>query len=97
MSRTQTNGKAVSDSIDERRAAYEEFSFRVPAEGFVNVANHSYGDSEAGEHCYTVEIANGEAIDCSCPHATYRDAHCKHQVACESVEAVMLAASEESR
>jgi len=95
MSKTAPSDETVS--VDEQRARYEQFSFRVPAAGYVNVANHSYGDSEAGEHCYTVEIADGEAIGCTCPHATHRDAHCKHQIACESVECVMLAASEESR
>ena len=95
---TQTPGqeKATDEtvSIDERRATYEQFSFRVPAPGFVNVANHSYGEEETGEHCYTVEVRDREAVGCSCPHATYRDAHCKHQVVVENAECVLLAASE---
>lgn len=97
--------KATDDgeSIDEKRARFEQFSFRVPTDsdgepaGYVNVANHSYGDEQAGEHCYTVEVRDGEAVGCSCPHATYRDAHCKHQIVCEQVEAVMIAASESGR
>jgi len=104
---TQTPGhqKATDDetaSIDERRARFEQFSFRVPttpegeAIGAVNVANHSYGDEQAGEHCYTVEVIDGEASSCSCPHWTHRSptGGCKHMRAASNVEAVLLAASE---
>jgi hypothetical protein len=82
-------------SIDERRAQFEQFSFRL-AGSHVNVANHSYGDDEAGEHCYSVEIANGEAIGCSCPHWTNRrpSGGCKHMRATENVDAGIMAASE---
>ena len=96
--------KATDDgeSIDEKRARFEQFSFRVPttpegeAIGVANVANHSYGDEKAGAHCYSVEIAGGEAVSCSCPHWTHRSpaGGCKHMRATENVEAVLLAASE---
>ena len=94
MATTSPTDETVS--IDERRAQFEQFSFRVPAEGFVNVANHSYGDSEAGEHCYTVEVRGSEASSCSCPHWTHREPSggCKHMRATENVEAVIMAASE---
>jgi hypothetical protein len=94
MASKQATDETVS--IDEQRAQYEQFSFRL-AGRFVNVANHSYGDENAGEHCYSVEIANGEAIGCSCPHWQHRApvGGCKHMRATENVEAVMLAASEE--
>ena len=102
---TQTPGqqKATDDvSIDERRAQFEQFSFRVPtnsegeAIGVTNVANHSYGDSEAGEHCCTVQVRDCEAVSCSCPHWTHRSptGGCKHMRAASNVEAVLLAASE---
>jgi hypothetical protein len=95
-------GNGDGESIDEKRARFEQFSFRVPTDsegepiGFANVANHSYGDSEAGEHCYSVEIANGEAIGCSCPHRTHRSPSggCKHMRAVENRDAVIVAASE---
>jgi hypothetical protein len=87
--------KATDETIsnDERRATYEQFSFRVPAPGFVNVANHSYGEEEAGEHCYSVEFIDGEAIGCSCPHWQHRSPSggCKHMRAVESEPAIVRA------
>ena len=84
-----------SVSIDEQRAQYEQFSFRL-AGRHVNVANHSYGDEKAGEHCYTVEVTDGEAVSCSCPHWTNRrpSGGCKHMRAVENQDAVLMAASE---
>jgi hypothetical protein len=90
-----TNPADESVSIDEQRAQYEQFSFRL-AGSHVNVANHSYGDDEAGEHCYSVEIANGQAVRCSCPHWTHRSPSggCKHMRAVEHHDAVILASTE---
>jgi len=84
-----------SVSIDEQRAAYEQFSFRLAGE-HVNVANHSYGDENAGEHCYSVELVGGETVGCSCPHWQHRSPSggCKHMRAVENAECVLLAASE---
>lgn len=83
-----------SVSVDEQRAQYEQFSFRL-AGSHVNVANHSYGDENAGEHCYSVEIDDGQAVGCSCPHWQQRApvGGCKHMRATENVEAVIMAAS----
>jgi hypothetical protein len=92
--REKATGEEVS--IDERRARFEQFSFRVPAKDHVVVANHSYGDESAREHCYTVRLDGGEVSGCSCPHWTHREPSggCKHMRATESIEAVMIAATE---
>jgi len=79
---------------DEQRARCEQFSFRVPAPGVVNVANHSYGDENAGEHCYSVRFEAGETAGCSCPHWEHRKpaGGCKHMRAVENAECVVMAA-----
>ena len=96
MSKTKASDESVS--IDEQRAQYEQFSFRL-AGRHVNVANHSYGDESAGEHCYSVEIDGGQAVRCSCPHWTHRSPSggCKHMRAVEHHDAVIVAAMTESR
>jgi hypothetical protein len=81
-----------SVSVDEQRATWEEYRFTVCPNGFVNVENLSYGD-ESGDHIYSVEVSNGSATGCSCPHATYRDARCKHQIAVEQAPIVLSSAS----
>ncbi len=46
-----------------------------------NVANLSYGADEAKEHTYTVTLDENGAVECTCPHFTYRVAYCKHMAA----------------
>jgi len=58
--------------------------------GYVNVRNDSYSE---GDHIYSVEVDDGEATGCSCPHAIHRGAHCKHQVAVENSPIVLSSAS----
>ena len=89
---TRSNSNDESSSVDEKRAQYERFQFTVCANGMVNVRNDSYGD-DAGAHIYSVEVANGEAVGCSCPHHVHRGAHCKHQVAVENSPIVVSSAS----
>ena len=79
-----------------RRAEWEAFEFRVPAEGRVRVENVSYGE-ESAEHVYVVSVANGETTECTCPADEYQPGACKHRQAVENTEAVVLAASEERR
>lgn len=80
---------------DELRAQYEEFEFRVPATGRVLVTNVSYGQDEKNEHRYVVTVREGTAWECTCPHHEHRQARCKHILATEDREAVLLAASME--
>ena len=89
---TRSNSNDESESVDEKRALFERFAMTVCANGVVNVANQSYGD-DAGAHIYSVEVTDGEAVGCSCPHATYRDAHCKHQRSVEQRPLVVTSAS----
>ena len=95
MNTNETNGQETSESIDERRAEWERFSMTVlngEGSGYVNVRNDSHGD-DAGAHIYSVEVNDGEATGCSCPHHVHRDAHCKHQVAVENSPIVLSSAS----
>ena len=90
-------GKGIAPSEqcrrDELRAQYEGFEFRVPATGRVLVTNVSYGEDEKEDHRYVVTVENGTAWECTCPHHQHRDARCKHILATEDQEAVLLAAS----
>ena len=70
-------------TTDERRAEWERFTMTVCENGVVNVRNDSHGDT-AGDHIYSVRVEGRSAVGCSCPHATYRNAHCKHQIAVEN-------------
>lgn len=66
----------------------------VCANGVVNVHNQNYGECDDPlAHIYSVEVTDGKATGCSCPHATYRDAHCKHQRAVEARPLVVSSAS----
>ena len=78
---------------DERRARYEGFEFRVPAEGRVLVTNVSYAQAEADEHRYVVTVEDGVAWACTCPHHEHRSARCKHMRAVANTDAVIMAAS----
>ena len=95
MSNDATSGQEGSESIDEQRARWERFSMTVldgDGGGYVNVRNDSYGD-DASAHTYSVEVDDGVAVGCSCPHAVHRGAHCKHQVAVEQRPLVVSSAS----
>lgn len=90
--------KAPADesvSIDEKRATWESYSFRVPTEGRVLVENHSH--ENPSEHRYVVSIDGGEPQSCTCPHWEHRRpaGGCKHIRATRNVEAVIQAASTE--
>jgi DNA-directed RNA polymerase subunit M/transcription elongation factor TFIIS len=78
----------------ERRAEWEGFEFRVPAEGAVRVENMSYGN-ESGEHVYVVSVEAGIPFDCTCPAWQYHNPKggCKHMKAVENQPAVTRAAS----
>lgn len=89
----ETSAELSSTERTERRARWEAFEFRVPCEGRVLVTNRSYGGDEAGDHRYVVTVANGEASACTCPSDEYRSGACKHRLAVEAQDAVMLAAS----
>ena len=95
MNADNTSGQEASESIDEQRARWELFTMTVlggAGGGYVNVRNDSHGD-DAGTHIYSVEVRDGEATGCSCPHAIHRGAHCKHQVAVEDRPLVVSSAS----
>ena len=86
-------GDETAEDNDERRAEWERFSMTVvggDGGGYVNVRNDSH--ENPGEHIHSVRIADGEADGCSCPHATYRGAHCKHQRAVEARPLILASA-----
>lgn len=80
--KTAMTDKANSEqeTVDEQRSNYERFDIAVcqGGVGYVNVRNLSYGENSS-DHIYSVEIEDGHAVGCSCPHATHRGAFCKHQ------------------
>jgi hypothetical protein len=91
MSAYESSGQERTD--DERRANWERFTMTVlggDGGGYVNVRNDSYDD--ANDHIHSVHVEDGQADGCSCPHAVYRDAHCKHQVAVEQRPLVLSSA-----
>jgi len=92
---TETSAELSSTDLNERRARFEQFSFRVPAEGRVLVSNHSYGEDVAPEHRYVVSVNAGRVADCTCPHQQHRApaGGCKHIRAVRNTEAVVIAAS----
>jgi hypothetical protein len=91
---SQQEGTDDVPSKSERRAEWEGFEFRVPAEGAVRVENVSYGD-DSDEHVYVVSVEGGMAFDCTCPAWKYHNPEdgCKHMNAVENRPAVTRAAS----
>ena len=89
---TEESTDTDQPTADERRAQWERMSMAVCPNGVVNVRNDSHG-SESSKHIYSVSVENGAAVGCSCPHATHRGAHCKHQVAVEQRPIVLTSAN----
>lgn len=88
-------GTDPGPTTNGRRAEWERFSMTVldgDGGGYVNVRNDSHGD-DADDHIYSVKVEDGRGIDCSCPHAVHRDAHCKHQIAVENRPLVVTSAT----
>ena len=88
--------EADSDAKErvEQRSKYERFSMTVcggDGSGYVNICNQSHNDDVS--HTYSVRVEDGSAVDCSCPHATYRNEHCKHQTAVEQRPIVVASAA----
>lgn len=94
MNTDELNGQESGESVDERRAEWEQFTMVVldgDGGGYVNVRNDSHDNP--GDHIHTVHVENGRTDGCTCGHATYRDAHCKHQRAVERRPLVLSSAS----
>jgi hypothetical protein len=93
MSTNELSGQETGESVDEQRAEWEQFSMTVcggDGGGHINVRNESYDNPN--EHIHTVHAENGSVDGCSCPHAIYRDAHCKHQRAVEQRPLILSSA-----
>jgi hypothetical protein len=96
MTTNELSGQERTDdapTTDERRAQWEQFSMVVlggDGGGHINVRNDSH--ESPNDHIHTVHVEDGEADGCSCPHALYRDAHCKHQRAVEQRPLVVASA-----
>lgn len=87
------NDDTSTETTDERRAEWERFSMTVcsgAGGGYVNIRNDSHNNP--GDHIYSVHVTDGRADGCSCKHATYRDAHCKHQIVVEQRPLVLASA-----
>ena len=94
---SRQEGTDDEPTTSERRAEWEGFEFRVPAEGAVRVENVSYGD-DSDEHVYVVSVEGGIPFDCTCPAWEYHNPEggCKHMVAVENQPAVTRAASSDA-
>jgi hypothetical protein len=93
MTTNAISGQESDASADQHRAEWERFSMTVldgDGAGYVNVRNDSH--ENPGEHIYSVHVGNGRTDNCSCPHATHRGAHCKHQRAVEHRPLVLSSA-----
>lgn len=75
-----------------KRARWEDMSFALGAPGHIKVRNLSYGEEEASDHTYLVAVSDGSTDHCTCPADEHRSEPCKHRVAVEANEPVMLAA-----
>lgn len=69
-----------NETLVEKRARWETFSFTVCRNGVVNVRNESYGD-DGKKHAYSVQLADGSPAKCSCPYFSRRNEACKHMAA----------------
>jgi ferredoxin-like protein FixX len=93
MSKTAVGTESSIDvpSIKDR----EHFAISVPADGVAVVENRRH--DEPDEHTYAVNVAeSGETVECTCPADEYQQ-KCKHRLAVESTECVVLAATSEAR
>ena len=75
--------------VRSRRAQYEQFTICVCKNGYVNVRNDSYGD-EANDHIYSVQVASGTTIRCSCPSDEHQEGLCKHRRHIEEFQPLAL-------
>ena len=99
LERTEPTNPIAGYETDEKtrkRARWEAFEFRVPAEGRVRVENGSHGE-ESGEHVHVVSVEHGMPVACTCASFEYRVGACKHAVAVGDQPAVLMAASESDR
>ena len=78
-----------------KRAQWESFEFSLGGPGYIKVRNLSYGEAEAGDHTYIVQVEAGKTTECTCPADEYNAGPCKHRVAVESDEALLSAGSAE--
>ncbi|WP_248911077.1 SWIM zinc finger family protein [Halocatena marina] len=73
--------KATSSNEEHSQETYEFTA--IPRAGKINVANLSHGAEKAKEHTYTVSMADGSAVSCTCPSDKYHSGKCKHREAVE--------------
>ena len=92
MNNNAISGKETTGTVDEQRARWEgaNYGMTVCRNGVVNVENRNY--NEPG-HIYSVRVEGVHTAGYSCPHATHRGAHCKHQVAVEDRPLVVSSAT----
>lgn len=72
---TSTNGGTTEEGY--------EFT-ALPSAGKINVANLAHDSENAKEHTYTVSMAAGDSVSCTCPSDKYHEGACKHRKAVEA-------------
>ena len=86
------NDSDGNETLVEKRARWETFSFTVCRNGVVNIRNESYGD-DGKKHAYSVQLAEGVPVKCSCPYNSRRQEVCKHMVAVADAPLVATSAA----
>lgn len=89
---TTDAAELMNDPKALKRARWEAFEFRCPAQGVVRVENGSYGP-ESDEHVYVVKTDGDTTEECTCPADEYSNDPCKHRLAVELNGVVMQAAA----
>jgi hypothetical protein len=88
------NGEQLSTT--EKRAKWEHLRIvACDGAGYANVTNYSYGvqAARAGEHTYSVELADAEPVSCGCPAFEYQPGDCKHMITVSNEPDVITAAT----
>ncbi|WP_227357318.1 SWIM zinc finger family protein [Haladaptatus salinisoli] len=81
---TKSPSELEADETAQKRAQWEQFSFRVEAPGMVDVTNESHDTPADHQYVVTLDDVTGEAMACTCPHHVHRSAFCKHMTAVET-------------
>ena len=78
---TKSPAELEADETAQKRAQWEQFSFRVEAPGMVEVTNESHDNPEEHQYVVTLDDVTEDAMACTCPHHVHRSVFCKHMAA----------------
>lgn len=81
---TKSPAELEADETVQKRAQWEQFSFRVEAPGMVEVTTESHDNPAAHQYVVTLDDVTGELLACTCLHYVHRNAFCKHMAAVDT-------------